>query len=533
MFTKPEWAAALVKDPTGKDRKLLPVRVKKCQPDGLLTAIGYIDLVVLEEQAAKIALLEGVKLERAKPDQAPIYPGPVERIIQAAPQFPGALPPIWNIPFQRNPNFTGRDQALAELRAGLTSDDSSSWKQALWGLGGVGKSQIAVEYAYRYKDDYRVVGWLRSEEHATLAADYASLAKYLALPQKDLKDQTAIIDAVRYWLEHNHDWLLIFDNAQNPKEIKDYLPRGGGGRVVITSRNPEWGCFAQKLEIKVFKRAESIKFLLKRTGQSDRETARALAEELGCLPLALEQAGAYISKNGMALSRYLEMFQKHRKKILERGEIADYPYTVATTWEISFSNIVEKWPAGAHLLNLCAYLAPDEIPRSLLLQGANLLPEDLASAMKDEVEFEDAFSALRGYSLISNSEGSDLFSIHRLVQAVIRDKTEEDTKIRWATSALNLLNNAFAFDHDDVQTWDKCVQILPHALVAAGHARDLNIDPKLNGSLLGSIGLYLWERAEFLQAKSACCNALWRSKRKFTARNIPVWPLPSQTLELS
>jgi TIR domain len=468
IFTKPEWAAALVKDPIGKDRKLLPVRVKECQRDGLLAVIGYIDLVGLEEDLAKNALLDGVRLERAKPAQVPTFPGMAERIIKAAPRFPEALPPIWNVPFSQNPNFTGREQTLAELYASLFSNQPGAWKQALWGMGGAGKTQIAVEYTYRHKAKYELVWWLRSEEPTTLSADYAALAIDLDLPEKSLKDQSEIGKAVRRWLEHNPGWLLIFDNAQNPTDLQNYFPRGGGGHVIITSRNPEWGSDAKVIGILVFGRQESIDFLLNRTKQRDVVAAGNLAEALGDLPLALEQAAAYISKSGMPFSHYLEMFQKHRKKILELGEPTAYPDTVATAWEISFRKVQKDSPPGADLLKLCSFLAPDEIPKSLLLGGAEHLPETLASAIKDELELEDAISALRSYSLINMVEGSDAFSVHRLVQAVTRDRLSSEVQTRFAGAAVRLIDATFPEDLlDNVDSWAECASLLPHALAVS------------------------------------------------------------------
>jgi 3-methyladenine DNA glycosylase/8-oxoguanine DNA glycosylase len=150
------------------------------------------------------------------------------------------LPPIWNISQHRNPNFTGRKGILKALRLALISGEPAAWKQAITSMGGVGKTQLTVEYIYRHKADYRVIWWIRSEEPATMAADYASLAVDLNLPEKESTDQTEIVKAVKRWLEHNVSWLLIFDNAQDPGEIRNYLPQGGAGHVIITSRNPYW-----------------------------------------------------------------------------------------------------------------------------------------------------------------------------------------------------------------------------------------------------------------------------------------------------
>jgi hypothetical protein len=137
-------------------------------------------------------------------------------------------------------------------------------------MGGVGKTQLAVEYIYRHMAEYRIIWWVQSEEPATMAADYASLAVDLNLPEKDTTDQTEIAKAVKRWLEHNPSWLLIFDNAQDTGEIRNYLPLGGAGHVIITSRNPHWGGVAKLLPARVFDRAESIEFLCKRTGQEDK-----------------------------------------------------------------------------------------------------------------------------------------------------------------------------------------------------------------------------------------------------------------------
>lgn len=294
LFARPEWAAAFVGDPTGEERKLLPVRVRECKPGGLLKALSYIDLVDLDEVAAKNALLAGVKLERAKPSSPPRFPNsdstpPLEG---ARPRFPGSLPPIWNVPHLRNPNFTGREQILTDLQDNLNSGLRATWIQVLSGLGGKGKTSIAREYAYRYKAEYDLVWWAHASEPATLAMDYSDLGKELDLPQKDSPDQSAMVNAVKQWLEQNQKWMLIFDNAPDSDTMKRFLPQGGGGHVIITSRNPNWGSLADRREVEVFEPEEALEFILRRTNQNDTASAKLLAEEMGLLPLALEQAGA-------------------------------------------------------------------------------------------------------------------------------------------------------------------------------------------------------------------------------------------------
>ncbi|HKS40887.1 MAG TPA: toll/interleukin-1 receptor domain-containing protein, partial [Blastocatellia bacterium] len=200
-FTAPEWAAAFAQDPTGKEGKLLPVRVRECELEGSLSQIAYIDLFNLDKVRAKQVLLNGVKRGRKKPDKEPNFPGS-SRTIANEPRFPDAMPDIWNIPHIRNRNFTGREEELKELRASLNAGETAALVQprAISGLGGVGKTQLAVEYAYRHGTDYDFVWWIRSEDPATLVNDYASLAAELGLPEKDEKEQHIIVEAVKKWL---------------------------------------------------------------------------------------------------------------------------------------------------------------------------------------------------------------------------------------------------------------------------------------------------------------------------------------------
>lgn len=205
------------------------------------------------------------------------------------------LPQIWNVPHSRNNNFTGREDILSHLRGALTSGENAAWKQTLAGLGGVGKSQLAVEYIYRHLADYKLVWWIRSEDATSLAGDYASIARDLNLPEKDSKDQPEIVRAVKRWLESSEGGLLVFDYATGPEEICNYIPQGGAGHVIITSRNPNWRNVSKVLPVKVFKRPESIDFLCKRTGKDDIKTAGILQMSLVICPLLLSRQ-ALISK---------------------------------------------------------------------------------------------------------------------------------------------------------------------------------------------------------------------------------------------
>ncbi|KAF5425651.1 MAG: Tetratricopeptide (TPR) repeat [Candidatus Methanocomedens sp.] len=506
-YTHPEWAAALVQDPTGEKGTLIPVRVRKCDLKGLFTPIIYIDLVDLNETAAKEGLLEGISRGRNKPSTEPRFPGDARRSVTEQPRFPGALPPTWNVPHNRNPNFTGREEHLASLKTALNSGKSAALTQAIHGLGGVGKTQLALEYTYRNVAEYDIVWWVRSEEPATLASDYASLAKALDMPEKEAADQLLIIKAVKQWLEQHPKWLLVFDNAKDRADVNDYLPQGKTGHVLITSRNVNWRGTATPLDVKVLERKESVDFLLKRTGYTDREAADVLAEALGDLPLALEQAGAYMEAKGRNISYYLNMFTVHKNKLLNRAAPStDYPDTVATTWDIAFNEVKQISHSSADLLNLCAFLASDDIPVELLNSGVQYLPESLTAVAADPLAFDDAVDPLRRYSLVEITAES--ISVHRLVQAVNRDRLDGDEKKKWAEAAVRIIDEAFPFDSDDVRTWIVCSRLLSHALAAAEHAEALDVALDSTGRLLNQTGLYLKERAQFAEAKGMHERAL-------------------------
>lgn len=378
------------------------------------------------------------------------------------------------LPYPPNPNFTGRKKYLSELARSLVQAASSPQIFALVGNGGMGKTQIALQHAHLPENDFNYVWWLRAEEPSTLLDDFVSIAEDLMLPGWNLRDTDQTIKNVKRWLESdgNSRWLLVFDNAQEPKDLMRYIPAAGRGQIIITSRKSVWDGIAKTLDVRGFQRDEkqdeSVDFLFKRTGKNDKKGAEALARELGDLPLALEQAGAYIRETGISYSDYLERFKKDRKKLLCHGKILNYPDTVATTWEISFQAAQKENSLAGDLLNFCAFLAPDAIPRRLLEENAGHLPKSLASCVKNSSELDDCIAVLNRYSLINAAD--NLISVHRLVQAVVQDRLSPEEQKKWAESALKILNGAFSFSQLDEKTWEKCSKLSSHALYATEHA---------------------------------------------------------------
>jgi hypothetical protein len=268
-FTRPEWAAAFARDPTGEKRLIIPVRVAACDPQGLLGQINYIDLVDREEAEAAKELLNGLR-PRGRPETSPPFPraAPIggAETVEKPVRFPGALPPVWNVPDLRNPHFTGRDELLEAVHRTLTEGPAAL--TALSGLGGIGKTQLALEYAYRHRAEFDLVWWLRAEEPATLLADLAALAGELELPEAEGRELAAAALAARRALERRDRWLLVFDNARREEDLRELLPRGGGGQVLVTSRNPSWER-VMPLEVPLLPHAAATAFLLERTGQDD------------------------------------------------------------------------------------------------------------------------------------------------------------------------------------------------------------------------------------------------------------------------
>jgi hypothetical protein len=325
---------------------------------------------------------------------------------------------IWNVPYERNPYFTGRDTLLASVHERFRS--ASANVQALHGLGGIGKTQIALEYAHRFGDDYAIVWWLAAEDRTTLELLYARLAKRLNLSFAYGANTDAVRHLLRRVLGERHDWLLIFDNAPSAESITDFIPKNPTGHVLITSRSPDWRGIAREVEVREPMRIESIEFLRRRTGRNESEliTGR-LAAALGDLPLAMEQAAAAIQQTGITFADYLSRFEKHWGELLQQGAgRRDYPDSLAMAWELSFRQLEEDSPEAARLMNLCAYFGHEEIPRGVITTGAALLPEELARVARDPILLEEAVGALRRFSLVGSNEKS--IWLHRLVSVVAR-----------------------------------------------------------------------------------------------------------------
>jgi tetratricopeptide (TPR) repeat protein len=510
-----EWRPGFAADPSGKGRRLLPVRVEDCQPTGLLADRVWIDLVGLDEASARAKLGEDVASAlrgHARPTSRPRFPRtPPPTPSVERPRFPTALPPVWSVPYRRNPAFTGREEVLAGLAEQL-DQGAAAVTQTLQGAGGVGKTALAVEYAYRHRSRFDTVWWIRAEEPASLIGDYADLASALGSAEAAQANQQLAALAARRWLEGHDRWLLVLDNAEGPDattglqaplaRLIDLLPQVLHGQVLVTSRDASWEQHAALAELDLFSPSEAVAFLLARSGRNDQATATQIAELLGLLPLALEQAGAYLRETRLSLTDYLDRLQQYPALTLARGRPRDHDPadTVATTWRVSLER-VRPTPGAVAVLEVCAFLGPEEVPRELFAEHLDPPAQGLDILAADPFALDDAVAALRRFGLVKANEQA--LTVHRLLQQVVRDQLDLATRNALLGIAVRLLDKALPFgSYADPGLWPVCARLLPHALVAIEHAVAMEVEPLATAHLLDSAADYLHGRARYAEARS-------------------------------
>jgi tetratricopeptide (TPR) repeat protein len=414
-------------------------------------------------------------------------------------------PLVANLP-PRNPAFTGRAELLDQLHEHLHPGQAAAvvqvQAQALHGLGGVGKTQLALEYAHAHADDYDLIWWATAEQPAAIPGQLVALARRLGIPEA--ADQAETVQALWDELRGRDRWLLVFDNAEDPAELRRWWPPDSG-RVLVTSRTPTWGGLAAAIPLDVLARAEAITFLRRRLGRDDAAFKR-LAAALGDLPLALEQAAAYLEETDTAAADYVALLGVHARELFALGRPATTEQTVATTWTAALQRLRERAPAAEDLLTLCAFLAADDIPRSLPGQHPGVLPERLAAAAASPVLYQQNIGQLRRYALVKTT--GDSFSVHRLVQAVVRHNLGPDDQRRWAATAVGLVLTAFPNQPDDVAGWPAAARLFPHALAATDLASAVDADPKSTGWLLNLAAAYLQRRGQFTESRPLLTRAV-------------------------
>jgi NB-ARC domain len=326
---------------------------------------------------------------------------------------------VWYDPHLRNPLFTGRLRLLRKIEHSLAATHPPGTKAlALCGLGGVGKTQVANEYAYQSLGRFAIIWWVGAESVGRLVEDLAALALQLGVDHTVAEDPTGLAQAAVAELARRSEWLLIFDNAESLNVVRPFLPTGGSGQILITSRNPDWAEVATVLTVQTWEREESAAFLRLRTGRDADDQALALAEELGDLPLALSQAAAFMVVTGTTYAEYIELFHTRRTELWEHeGQLLASGETVTTTWLISIRRVSKESPESAKLLGFLATLGSGSFER--WHTQAHLLNPTLSGILSDSLRLKAAVGILHRFSLVEVN--GDVFAIHPLVRSVILD----------------------------------------------------------------------------------------------------------------
>ncbi|MFE5853662.1 FxSxx-COOH system tetratricopeptide repeat protein [Streptomyces sp. NPDC056500] len=501
------WQRAAAEDPTGGRHHLLPIRVGDVRLTSPYLDRNPVDLFRLDEVQASAALLRALDRPAQLPDTA--SPGP---------RFPGTVPKIWNAP-PRNPGFTGRSVALERMRdrlgGGMTVAAVLPQPQTLYGLGGVGKTQVAIEYVHRFMADYDLVWWIPAEQPDDVIAGLAELAVRLgAQGGEDMASASReALDLLRRGVPSSR-WLLVFDNADDPEALKRFFPPQGPGHILVTSRNQTWSQYGDALPIDVFTREESIEHLQRRARGLTLADADQVATAVGDLPLAVEQAAAWIAETATPVADYLEELRVQATSVLGLNQPAGYPQPVAATWNVSIERLKERSPAAVRLLQLCAFFAPEPISANLLYSKEMieaLKPYD--ASLQEKLVLGRVIREIGRFALAKVDQVNNSIQVHRLVQAVIRAQLTEEEQRDARHAVHRVLAGARPDDDepiDNPETWPRFATIWPH--LGTSEAWDCK-EPETRRLIIDRVR-YLWKRGDWSSASTLAneVRTVWRAK---------------------
>ena len=486
-------------------RRVLLVRVEECRlPDWLAPRLA-VDFVGSSAASSVAQVLE----ELAVGGFAATREVTGARRAQLVGDFPGRGPAISNLP-PRNEVFTNRLNVLSRIQRELLAEPNAGRLQAcaLHGLGGVGKTETVIEFAHRFGSHYAIIWWIRAEQKVSITYHLMRLARQLQIDQ--VTEQSQILTALWQELQRRDRWLLIYDNAPNPEALEPdaealellLWPPSGSGDVLITSRHTAWAHLSgDSVRVRPFTATAAVTFLQKRihmTGQ--KEAALKVAEKLDFLPLALEQAAAYVEKTHTSLRAYSELLPADQQAVFATVKPKSYPETLASTWKPSISAASAQQPHARDLLALFAYLAPDDIPRNLIPQQAAALQGPLAPGAANPFSYNQMLAALINFSLVDADD--ERIGMHRLVQLIVRADLDPVERVSSHCEAVRLLAAAFPADPADTRTWRDCGRLLAHvAWVIQDYQEVLHHVGTELGALLQRAGRYLHVRGDYTEAR--------------------------------
>lgn len=426
---------------------------------------------------------------------------------------------LWMVPLARNPYFTGREAELQEVSAGLHAGSPGAGGLAISAAGGSGKTQLALEYAYRHREQYRSVFWAPASSHATLSGAYSDMAMLLDLPAKEQQEQQLIVRAVVDWLAHQQNWLLIFDDIGDVSLLKDFVPETFSGHLLLTTRNGVTGKLARRIRLKKLPQEECRRFLLRRCGHlptgeealsADSREAGEIVAELDALPLALELAGAYIATTACSLPGYLKLLRQQ-----------DETGPVRKTVRLAGEKIAKASSGTLDLLRLCAFFAPDEIPETMLVAGASVMPRPLQKLLGSASRRAAALDLLQRYALIARDPAIGALVMQREVQGALRALLPEEMERARAELAVRIIGTLFP--SLDINDWEACQRLLAHAQACIPLLDRWQMQPVEGAWLLHHAGWYLHVRGEYASAQLceeqalAIYRALFGDKHPATA----------------
>jgi tetratricopeptide (TPR) repeat protein len=438
--------------------------------------------------------------------------------------------PYWNVPFPRNLMFSGREEILHELHLLLGSQQNVSCQKpcALYGLGGIGKTQVALEYAYRYALEYAAIFWIEAETVQTIIASFQRIAEILGLPEQRESDQQQIVTAVQRWLNTHKEWLLIWDNLEQIELLHRFLPPAQQGAILITTQKPSLGILVHCLELSPMKKEEGVLLLLRRAkapnlgtnnedvnqlklcSPTEYKVVEILVKAMHGLPLALDQAGAYIEETRCSVADYVQHYEQQRLTCLGWRGTSDgsHPHSVVATVMLAKQRIEAISPEAVELLQVCAFLYPDSIAIDMFTKGTPELGLTLQAIGADRFQLDLAIAALRHFSLVQRHLEKQILTMHRLVQVVIRETMSAEEQVQWQQRVIRHLNMLFPeIITEDPEIWEKCEKLLPHVLTCVMIILDTGEDLVL-ANLLHKTATYLRERGQYNQVQPLYQRAL-------------------------